>query len=95
MDFINEINDMLMTSSSSEGEHDVEQVARLRRPYRMFDRNTVDKFDDVDFHKYFRITKNVFWRLHDMIRVDIDGDRRRFAHSSVFLQFKSFISISI
>lgn len=77
--------DQMMMSSSSEDEDEFEQ--RVRRPYHLFQRSTVDSYDDVDFHKYFRLHKSAFWRLHDMIRADIDGDTRRYVRS-----FRSCIS---
>lgn len=73
MDFINEIDNMLMTSSSSEDEKNRVE----RRHYRTFPRKTVHDFDDVDFHMYSRVTKNAFWRLHRMTRYALDGDGHR------------------
>lgn len=74
MDFINEINEMVM--SSEEDEENEENVV-VRRPYRTFERSTVADFDDVDFYKYFRLRKNAFWRLHGMVCDTISGDTRR------------------
>lgn len=72
MDFIDEINEMLM---SSEEEEEYEGV--VRRPYRNFQRSTVDDFDDADFLRYFRLRKNAFWRLHGMVCDRLRGDPRR------------------
>lgn len=76
MDFLREIDDMLMSStSSSEAEADERQVRHaVRRPYRTYRRSKVDDYDDVDFRKYFRLHKEAFWRLHAMVRNSIDGD---------------------
>lgn len=75
MDFIDEINEMVM--SSEEDEENEENVV-VRRPYRTFERSIVADFDDVDFYKYFRLRKNAFWRLHGMVCDAIGGDARRY-----------------
>lgn len=74
MDFINEINEMLMTSSSSDSSEE-EYGRPQRRHYRMVARNTVDSFDDIDFGMYFRVTKRAFWRLHEMVCRSLDRNR--------------------
>lgn len=77
---------MLMSSSSSSSEDEfLEMLTRqqmvnqrpLRRMYRMYTRACVDDYDDVDFRKYFRLQKEAFWRLHSMVRQELDGDNRR------------------
>lgn len=74
MDFIDEINEMLM--SSSEEEIEVE-VRPDRRTYRIFERTIVEDYDNVDFRMYYRLNKAAFWRLHGMVRETIEGDGRR------------------
>ena len=83
MDFINEINEMVM-SSSSEDDAEIfeEQETRNQRSprpqYRMSRRACVADYDDIDFRKYFRLKKEAFWRLHSMVVQDLDGNRRRY-----------------
>lgn len=83
MDFIREIDEMLMSSSSEDEllEELAQQQMVIQRPprrmYRMYTRACVDNYDDVDFRKYFRLKKEAFWRLHSMVRQHSDGDRRR------------------
>lgn len=81
MDFIREINEWVMSSEEEDdfvGEAE-RRVARLadRRPYRTLERSSVDDFDDVEFKRYFRLNKETFWKLHNMIEARIDGDVRR------------------
>lgn len=80
MDFINEIDDMLMSPLPSSSEDEIEvEVRPARRPYRTYDRAAVQDYDDVDFRKYFRLNKAAFWRLHGIVRETIEGDGRRYA----------------
>lgn len=73
-----EINALLMSSSSSDEDEEVDRrEVRIRRPYRMMQRVNVECYDDVDFRKYFRMNKNAFFRLLDLVRDDIDGDPTR------------------
>lgn len=74
MDFIDEIDEMVM--SSSEDEIEVE-VRPDRRTYRIFERAIVEDYDDVDFRMYYRLNKAAFWHLHGMVRETIEGDCRR------------------
>lgn len=75
MDFIREINRIL--HSSEEDEDGIERPVRVRRSYRMLERSTVDDYDDVDFRKYFRLSKNAFWHVHGIVRDVLEGDLRR------------------
>lgn len=75
MDFIREINRILC--SSEEDEEGIEPPGRVRRSYRMLARSTVDEYDDVDFRRYFRLSKNAFWYVHSLVRVAVEGDLRR------------------
>lgn len=43
-----------------------------RRQYRMMDRLQVDAFDDVDFIFRFRLSKQTFVDVLDMIRADLE-----------------------
>lgn len=71
MDFIDEIEEMLL-SSSSDDEDDHRMF--VRREYSLFERKTADSFDDVDFHKYFRVTKDAFRRLHQLVGANLNGN---------------------
>lgn len=75
MDFIADINQILC--SSEEDEEGIERPVRVRRPYRMLARSTVDDYDDVDFRKYFRLSKPAFWHVHGAVRDVLGGDLRR------------------
>lgn len=86
MEFIREIDEMVLSSSSSSAEDEflgmlAQQHMVNRRPprrkYRMYTRACVVDYDDVNFRKYFRLKKEAFWRLHSMVRQELDGDRRR------------------
>lgn len=55
----------------------VDQMDQERQPYRMVSRRTVNDFSDVDFRKYFRLQKDSFGVLLDLVRADIDGDPTR------------------
>lgn len=79
MDFIRDMDNLLMEmdSSSSSDEDEVEEEAYGRRPYRMYTRNTVDSYDEIDFRRYFRLKKSTFWHLHGSIGAQIEGDRGR------------------
>lgn len=92
MDFMNQIDCILMISSSSEDE---EVVHRVRRPYRTLSRSTVKSFDVVDLQKYFRLTKNAFWRLHSTVRDVLEGDLRRYVRDFYFISCCVFILILI
>lgn len=72
MDFLNDMKVLLFESSSEDM-----PVQRRRRDYRSFDRKTVDTFDDVDFHMYFRLTKKAFRRLHELVGANLVGDAFR------------------
>lgn len=81
MDIIRELNEILWSSEEDDdfvGE-DGRRAQRLaeRREYRTLQRAVVDDFDDVEFHRYFRLKKESFWTLHAMVRERIDGDPRR------------------
>lgn len=79
MDFLNEMDEMLM-SSSSESEDEGARQPTGRRYYRTFIRAKVEDFDNVEFRRYFRLNKDAFWRLHSLVHDSIDGDRRRLVH---------------
>lgn len=64
---------------SSEDEEDAfERPVRVRRLYRLNGRTTVEDFDDVDFRRYFRLTKAAFWRVHGLVGDALQGDLRRY-----------------
>ncbi|XP_055839397.1 putative nuclease HARBI1 [Episyrphus balteatus] len=82
MDFINEINEIVMSSSSEDDveifeEEETRNQRSPRRQYRMSSRACVADYEDIDFRKYFRLKKVAFRRLHSMVVQDLDGDRRR------------------
>lgn len=82
MDVLREMREMLWessssTSSSSEDEGVVNRRRGERRMYRSEQRCTVDDFDDIEFHRYFRLSKAAFAKVLAMVRADLDGDPRR------------------
>lgn len=101
---IMEIDTILMSSSSSSSSDEDEEAGRrqvhIRRPYRMMKRAKIECFDDVDFRKYFRINKNAFSRLLDLVRDDIEGDPNRWVpfnltHSFHITHISAFILVHV
>lgn len=92
MNFSRDIDEMVMSSTSTSEEEDMRHVEHaVRRPYRTYCRAQVDDFDDVDFRKYFRLNKDAFWRLYAMVHDGIDGDHRRYIHMfNSILLFRHF-----
>lgn len=85
-----DINELLMSSSSSSSNEELDEIVnhrevRVRCPYRMIQRSKVEWNDDVDFRKYFRMNKNAFLRLLDLVRDDIDGNPDRLVYHFISL----------
>lgn len=74
MDVIREINEVCL---SSEGSEDEEEVEVVRRPYSLQQRAVVSDLDDIEFHRYFRIAKSAFWKLHGLVQEALDGNPSR------------------
>lgn len=81
MDIIRQLNEILWSSEEDDdfvGEDGRRAQQRAgRRVYHTLQRAVVDDFDEVEFHRYFRLKKESFWTLHAMVRERIDGDPRR------------------
>lgn len=81
-----DIDGLLMSSSSSSSDEEEEVQRRVnRRPYRMMERAKVDHYDDVDFRKYFRLNKNAFHRLLNLVHDDIEGNPARCVSFGIFI----------